>query len=828
MSRARRRRAARRRTSARQAALAVAVLCAFSPAAASADGGTATTPAGAAPDTSPTALIGSSAQAGASPPTTTVALPRLPAAAPSPAAKRPTSSSPSPGAIVLPKANGQEAPAVAPSVGAATSQTPTGTKQGVPNPTGLPYGSPAAVAAAAAAKAAAQPVASSLRAANGLPVAADPTLSLTALGPVPIGVPDFFIQTFAIPPFLIPIYQAAGVEYEVPWQILAAINEIETDYGRNLSVSSAGAEGWMQFLPQTWKEYGVDANGDGVKDPYNPVDAIFAAARFLHAAGASQSLPDAIFAFDQAKWYVDSVTLRAKLIGGLPTDLLSSLTGLTDGRFPVHAPARYADDVAEGTAQVTPRTAAGVGAGAGTSRSGDMAIKIYAKAGSPAIAVHDGVVTGLGETPALGKYVELRDVYGNTYTYSGLKTLTPLYAVPLPQTASTAQINRGLTLPADPAPKAAATAGHQAAAGRPGPTAVPVPSPVLGAAATTRAASIAHLAAAGLQSVVARAARSVDGNAGRPANLAGYLTESYGLTPADVDLRPLTTGAHVIAGAILGRIGVTQPGQAPHLGFQIRPAGLGSPLIDPKPILDDWKLLEATATYRAAKLNPFFGPAAVSPPVGQLMLESKAALQQQVLSDQSITISACGRRAVTAGLIDQRALARLEFLSLSGAKPTVTGVGCTSATAIAPFRRAGSAGRATSATGPGGSAVTGLLVLGGTTSDPLIPRLLSLSGTFAPLSVVTPSAGATNPPVPAAGAAATPAGPGGSTPGAAAPAAAPAGAGTSSPAITSSAAAAPALTPAQWVAIVRRLDQIGNPSVARRPSSAAIPVAPSH
>ena len=60
--------------------------------------------------------------------------------------------------------------------------------------------------------------------------------------------------------------------------MLAAINEVETDYGRDLSVSSAGAEGWMQFLPSEWAQYGVDANGDGFEDPYNPADAIFAAA----------------------------------------------------------------------------------------------------------------------------------------------------------------------------------------------------------------------------------------------------------------------------------------------------------------------------------------------------------------------------------------------------------------------------------------------------------------------------------------------------------------------------------------------------------------------
>src|SRR5258707_485820 len=118
--------------------------------------------------------------------------------------------------------------------------------------------------------------------------------------PAPIGVPNFFIEKFRIPPFLLSIYQAAGIQYGVRWEILAAINEIETDYGRNLNVSTAGALGWMQFLPSTWKRWGVDANHDGRKDPFNPVDAIFAAARYLKAAQADTDVRKAIFAYNHA------------------------------------------------------------------------------------------------------------------------------------------------------------------------------------------------------------------------------------------------------------------------------------------------------------------------------------------------------------------------------------------------------------------------------------------------------------------------------------------------------------------------------------------------
>ena len=117
-----------------------------------------------------------------------------------------------------------------------------------------------------------------------------------------------------IPRFLIGLYKEAGKRYHIPWPILAAINEIETDFGRNVAVSSAGADGWMQFMPATWRAYGVDADHDGVKDPDNPRDAIFAAARYLYASGAPINMRRAIFAYNHAGWYVDSVLLRAERI----------------------------------------------------------------------------------------------------------------------------------------------------------------------------------------------------------------------------------------------------------------------------------------------------------------------------------------------------------------------------------------------------------------------------------------------------------------------------------------------------------------------------------
>ncbi|MCW3018069.1 MAG: Lytic transglycosylase catalytic, partial [Solirubrobacterales bacterium] len=231
------------------------------------------------------------------------------------------------------------------------------------------------------------------------------------------GVPAFFIESFQIPPFLLPIFQAAGTAYGVPWQVLAAINEVETDYGRDLSVSSAGAEGWMQFLPSEWAQYGVDANGDGFKDPYNPADAIFAAARYLHAAGGNTNVKAAVFSYNHSQAYVESVMLRAQLLGGTPSELLGAITGLTEARFPVHAASHYSDGF--------PTVSAG-GLAKPTTLVGTT---IYSQAGAPVIAVEDGEVVQVGDSPSLGHFVTLRDAYGNTYVYAELGDVASVYPV---------------------------------------------------------------------------------------------------------------------------------------------------------------------------------------------------------------------------------------------------------------------------------------------------------------------------------------------------------------------------------------------------------------
>lgn len=117
-----------------------------------------------------------------------------------------------------------------------------------------------------------------------------------------------------VPARLTPIYEQAAARYGLGERgpaILASINYFETDFGANQGPSSAGAEGWMQFLPESWETYGVDADGDGVKDPTDPWDAIFAAARLLRASGAPTDWHAAIFSYNHADWYVAEVEARA-------------------------------------------------------------------------------------------------------------------------------------------------------------------------------------------------------------------------------------------------------------------------------------------------------------------------------------------------------------------------------------------------------------------------------------------------------------------------------------------------------------------------------------
>jgi hypothetical protein len=591
------------------------------------------------------------------------------------------------------------------------------------------------------------------RRSDGVPTPANPTYFDALPGPgVASGVPNFVINKFKVPIFLLPIYQAAGIQYGVRWEVLAAINEIETDYGRNLNVSSAGAVGWMQFMPATWRMYGVDANKDNKRDPYNPVDAIFAAARYLKAAGAQDNLRRAIFAYNHAGWYVDSVMLRARLIAGYPPDFVGSLTGLTEGRFPVAARAKYADDAAERA------TKARVKAGQNAARVIESSptrrgIDIFSREGAPVIATNDGVVRKIGYSESTGRYLVLQDVYGNQYTYSQLGSVQRMYPVPKadakPDTSRAAQALAANSVNAsDPKPTLPASAGsHSSSAEAPASADAPKKQRVAAKPATRPAPaqpSVTYKARlfAHPQRPAARRAGGLDqvfeGQTGgtRYTTYDNFFAGKVGLNSSNSTLQRLRKGSKVIAGTVLGRVGKTDPEKAPHLYFEIRPAGKGAPKIDPKPILDGWKLLESTAVYRANGKNALYGESSAFS-IGQVLLMPKSLLQKRVLADPRIDIYPSGRGDIRAGQIDRRVLATLEYLAESGMNPTVTSLksGHSQMTASGNISEHWS-GNAVDVARVNGVPILGHQDRGGITEQ-TVRRLMLLQGTMAPHQIIS-------------------------------------------------------------------------------------------
>ncbi|MCW2906990.1 MAG: Lytic transglycosylase catalytic [Actinomycetia bacterium] len=113
------------------------------------------------------------------------------------------------------------------------------------------------------------------------------------------------------------LFRASAARYcpGLSWTVLAAIGQIESGDGANNGPSSAGALGPMQFLPSTWREWGITAFGEsGPPDIMNPLDAVPAAARLLCAAGAGSppGLRGAIFSYNHATWYVNEVLALAQ------------------------------------------------------------------------------------------------------------------------------------------------------------------------------------------------------------------------------------------------------------------------------------------------------------------------------------------------------------------------------------------------------------------------------------------------------------------------------------------------------------------------------------
>jgi hypothetical protein len=162
-----------------------------------------------------------------------------------------------------------------------------------------------------------------------------------------------------VPAAYLALYRDAANRYGLDWAVLAGVGKVECDHGQDPdpscrkpgAVNSAGAGGPMQFLAATWSRFGVDGDGDGRRDRWDPADAIYAAANYLNATGAPGDYRKALLAYNGAGWYVADVLRWAtryrgaadKVAEGVaPTELQSGTA--TPVRFIEGSVARLAPD----------------------------------------------------------------------------------------------------------------------------------------------------------------------------------------------------------------------------------------------------------------------------------------------------------------------------------------------------------------------------------------------------------------------------------------------------------------------------------------------------
>ncbi len=199
---------------------------------------------------------------------------------------------------------------------------------------------------------------------------------VVSVKPVPVNVLRLAMGGLDIPPAQLAVMQQVSFLTGIPWQIFAAIAKVESNFGRNMATSSAGAIGYGQFLPEMWARYG---NGG---DPYDYRDAIPAMGRYLLDHGAPGDIRGAIYAYNHSWPYVALVLSYATAYGyhGL---------GSGDGMiWPVVGPisSRFGPDHPLG-----------------------IDIDQTASPGAPVLAAHDGVVLFAGGDPccSYGNYVIL-------------------------------------------------------------------------------------------------------------------------------------------------------------------------------------------------------------------------------------------------------------------------------------------------------------------------------------------------------------------------------------------------------------------------------------
>lgn len=150
------------------------------------------------------------------------------------------------------------------------------------------------------------------RGGRGIAAAARSSAAGGALAPAPTFA-DPLVGRLGIPSEYLSLYRAAGARYGLDWTRLAAVGAVESVHGQALAAGVAsganhrGARGPAQFLAATWDRFGVDGDGDGVRDPHDPDDAIVSMASYLRASGAPENWRGALRTYNHSDVYATAV-----------------------------------------------------------------------------------------------------------------------------------------------------------------------------------------------------------------------------------------------------------------------------------------------------------------------------------------------------------------------------------------------------------------------------------------------------------------------------------------------------------------------------------------
>ncbi len=205
--------------------------------------------------------------------------------------------------------------------------------------------------------------------------------------------------------------------------------------------------------------------------------------------------------------------------------------------------------------------------------------------------MQDEVITESGESPTLGKYIAAGRLRQHIHLHETVGDIAKLYPV-LSSCVATRSPLKSERIPARPQNR---------------PRTVPRQCGCTAtfAAVGSRNQFLAGIGSGGRHRRFGAAELRCFSGQGHPPFASERRNEVPG-GPRQVYLHSLQAGVQVIASTVLGHIGsggVTN--SEPHMLFQIRPTGSTSPLIDPKPILDGWVLLERTSIYKAKGADPF-------------------------------------------------------------------------------------------------------------------------------------------------------------------------------------------------------------------------------